>query len=179
MTEETIDLLVVTTGGSIDAHLEYEDDSSDRTFAPCKEVLNRETNIPKVIESLGLELRVEYKPICMKNSDEITDTDRSAMYEAILESSAEFVVITHGLNTLAETQRYLHKQPGNIGKTVVLVGAKRPETYAVKSDTQFQLGFAIASAQTARHGIYRVDNGRLLDTQDRRYDHDQFRNATG
>lgn len=181
MTEETIDLLVLTTGGSIDAYWYWP--SAERP-GDCREVLNPETEIPEVIKYLGIQGNITYVPICMKVSDDITDVDRDAMYIAISKSPAESVVITHGLNTIEQTQIYLEQKlradnPLTLPKTVILVGSNTPEIFGHHQEGIIQVGFAIASSFTARHGVYRVDNGRLLDSQDRKYDHDQFRNATG
>lgn len=177
MTEETIDLLVLTTGGSIDAHFEEP--------APKEliEVVNDPSEIPSIIRELELGIKIAYDEICTKMSDDITNDNRDRMYEGIIQSPVTYVVITHGLNSLKQTQVYLDDRlsPQRLlgsGKTVVLVGAKHPAEFE-DSDAKFNLGFAIASAQTARPGVYRVDNGRLLDIQGRKYDHDQFRNATG
>ncbi|MBI3032281.1 asparaginase [Candidatus Woesearchaeota archaeon] len=181
MTKETIDLLIVTTGGSIDAYMKWP--SAERP-GWCIEILNRETQIPEIVKHLGIEGKVEYVPICMKNSDDITDADRDAMYKAIAKSPQESVVITHGLNTLKQTQIYLERKlradnPLTLPKTIVLVGSKTPDVAGHHGEGIIQVGYAIASSLTARHGVYRVDNGRLLDVQGRKYDHDQFRNATG
>lgn len=166
MTEETIDLLVLTTGGSIDAHLD----------GSGNEVFDETSHIPQIIEGLGLRLKVGYADICLKNSDDITNEDRERMYEVIAQSPTQSVVVTHGLNTIKQTHKYLGTLPD---KTIVLVGSKDAEHTYGTNEIPFALGFAIASSFTARHGVYRVDNGRLLDVQGRRYDHNQFRNSRG
>ena len=70
------------------------------------------------------------------------------------------IVITHGTDTMEETAAVLGR--GISGKTVVLTGAMVPYTFG-SSDGMFNLGTALAFAQTLAPGVYVAMNGRCFD----------------
>ena len=68
-------------------------------------------------------------------------------------------MITHGTDTMSETAAVLGA--GLSGKTVVLTGAMVPYTFG-SSDGIFNLGTALAFAQTLAPGVYVAMNGRYF-----------------
>jgi L-asparaginase len=72
------------------------------------------------------------------------------------------VFITHGTDTMAETARQLEASVP--GKTIVLTGAMVPYKFG-SSDGMFNLGSALAFAQTLPAGVYVAMNGRCFPAQ--------------
>jgi len=68
-------------------------------------------------------------------------------------------VITHGTDTMVETAIVLAR--GIADKTVVLTGAMIPYKFG-SSDGLFNLGSALAFAQTLPPGVYVAMNGRCF-----------------
>ncbi len=107
----------------------------------------------------------EVDPIMLKDSLELTDEDRLRVLEAILAAPEDRIVITHGTSTMGATARFLD---GRVkGKTVVLTGAMRPFSLGA-SDSMFNLGAAVASAQILEAGVWGTMNGRVFSAQDLR-----------
>ncbi|HMT73054.1 MAG TPA: asparaginase domain-containing protein, partial [Chitinophagaceae bacterium] len=69
------------------------------------------------------------------------------------------IVITHGTDTMSETAQFLAQKVKD--KTVVLTGAMIPIKFG-SSDGLFNLGSALAFAQTLPAGIYVAMNGRYF-----------------
>lgn len=93
---------------------------------------------------------------CQKDSLDMDDTDRTAIRLRIAESKRKAVVVTHGTDTMGVTAKFLSgKFPG---RTIIIVGARLPEVFK-DSDADFNLGFAIALAQTFPPGVYTAEHG--------------------
>jgi L-asparaginase len=69
------------------------------------------------------------------------------------------IVITHGTDTMETTARVLGEEIQN--KTIVLTGAMVPYKFG-SSDGLFNLGSALAFAQTLPPGVYIAMNGRYF-----------------
>jgi len=69
------------------------------------------------------------------------------------------IVVTHGTDTMVATARCLAADVR--GKTIVLTGAMVPYRFG-SSDGLFNLGSALASAQTLPEGVYVAMNGRCF-----------------
>jgi L-asparaginase len=96
----------------------------------------------------------------MIDSTEMTDVDRQLILKSCTDASDERVVITHGTDTMSETARFLGERIND--QTIVLTGAMVPYTFG-SSDGLFNLGSALAFAQTLPHGVYVAMNGRYFD----------------
>jgi L-asparaginase len=68
-------------------------------------------------------------------------------------------VITHGTDTMENTARVLAEN--NINKTIILTGAMIPIKFG-SSDGLFNLGSALAFAQSLPVGVYVAMNGRYF-----------------
>ena len=95
----------------------------------------------------------------MKDSLEFTDKERELIARACNECEENKVLITHGTDTMSITAAYLSDKVLN--KTVVLTGAMIPYAFGT-SDGFFNLGAALAFAQTLPAGIYVAMNGRYF-----------------
>ena len=137
------------TGGTFDK--EY-DEINGRLFF-------KDTHVREMLKLGRCSLDLEIRTLMMIDSQEMTPTDREMIRKHCEESDADRIVITHGTDTMAETARYLGKRLKD--KTVVLVGALVPYTFG-SSDGLFNLGSAMAFAQTLPPGVYVAMNGRCF-----------------
>ncbi len=115
-----------------------------------------------VREMLGLArcmVPVDVRTLMMIDSLEMTDADRDIIAKNCAECDHARIVITHGTDTMEVTARYLG--PKVTDKTVVLTGAIIPYTFG-SSDGLFNLGSALAFAQTLPPGVYVAMNGRYF-----------------
>lgn len=146
-------LLVVTTGGTIDKL--YFDALS--TYQIGDSVVER------VLHQARVALPFRVVELLRKDSLELTDADRAAIVATVAAAPETRVVITHGTDTMTETAAaLLATGAGTAGKTIVLVGALAPARFA-DSDAPFNLGMAVAAAQTAAPGVWIAMNGTVFD----------------
>ena len=98
-------------------------------------------------------------PLMAKDSLEMTDQDRVLIRKAVEGAVEDKIVITHGTDTMTTTADAL---AGITNKTIVLTGALAPAIFK-DSDAVFNIGCAVATAQTAGPGIYITMNGRVFE----------------
>jgi L-asparaginase len=146
---DEIPIRFVTTGGTIDkvyfdakSRFEVGDSTLDELFAQAK------VTFAYVIET-----------VCKKDSLDLTDADREAIRAVVARAPESRVVVTHGTDTMVETARVLE---GIAGKTIVLTGALSPARFH-ESDAIFNVGMAVAAAQTLPAGVYLAMSGRIFD----------------
>ncbi|MFH1143241.1 MAG: asparaginase domain-containing protein [Candidatus Eisenbacteria bacterium] len=137
------------TGGTFDK--EY-DDINGRLFF-------KDTHVREMLRLGRCGLDIEVRTLMMIDSQEMTAVDREIIHKSCIEADPDHIVITHGTDTMAETARYLGERIRD--KTVVLVGALIPYTFG-SSDGLFNLGSAVAFAQTLPRGVYVAMNGRCF-----------------
>ncbi|WP_147652234.1 asparaginase domain-containing protein [Vulcaniibacterium gelatinicum] len=143
------ELLVVTTGGTIDKV--YFDDKSDYQVG--------EPQIARILEELGVAFRFTVIPLLRKDSLYITDADRELLRATIAAQPMRHVLVTHGTDTMVETAKVLAGIPG---KTIVLTGALNPARFR-GSDAEFNIGTAVGAVQSLPPGVYIAMNGRVWD----------------
>lgn len=143
-------LLFIQAGGTIDK--EYPPGATHHGY-------NFEIGEPALTLILARALiRLSWMVVtaCRKDSLDMDDADRKAIQLRIAESKRKAVVVTHGTDTMSATAKYLSgKFPG---RTIIIVGARLPEAFK-RSDADFNLGFAIALAQTLPAGVYVAEFG--------------------
>ena len=138
------------TGGTFDK--EYNEISGELFF--------KDSHVREMLKLGRCNLDVHIRTLMMIDSTEMTDVDRELIRKACAESSDDHIVITHGTDTMSETARFLGESVE--GKTIVLTGALVPYTFG-SSDGLFNLGSALAFAQTLPPGVYVAMNGRIFD----------------
>ena len=143
------ELLVVTTGGTIDKV--YFDDKSDYQIG--------EPQIGRILEELGVAFRFRVIPILRKDSLHITAGDRELLRATIAAQPARHVLVTHGTDTMVETARVLASLAD---RTIVLTGALSPARFR-GSDAEFNVGTAVGAVQSLPPGVYIAMNGRIWD----------------
>jgi len=141
------ELLVITTGGTIDKV--YFDDKSDYQVG--------DPQIGRIFEELGVAFRFRVLPIIRKDSLHISGEDRELIRATIAAQPAQYVLITHGTDTMVETASVLAGIPD---KTIVLTGALNPAGFR-GSDAEFNIGTAVGAVQSLPAGVYVAMNGRV------------------
>lgn len=141
-------LQIFTTGGTIDKV--YFDAKSDYEIG--------EPMIGVILREAEVTFTHDIRALMRKDSLELDDRDRAEIRQAVEESVARHVLITHGTDTMAETARALQ---GIDDKVIVLTGALSPARFR-SSDAIFNIGAAVAAVQTLPPGVYIVMNGRVF-----------------
>ena len=150
-----MDVQIFTTGGTIDKV--YFDARSEYEVG--------EPQIMEILKAVGVALRYDCEVLMRKDSLEIDDDDRRTIAARIVGSEADRILLTHGTDTMVATARVVSEALGpEPTKTVVLVGSLTPARFKV-SDAEFNVGFALAAAQTLAPGVYVAMNGRVFDPE--------------
>ena len=147
-------LRIIITGGTFDK--QYDAIRGQLTF--------KDSHLPEIIEQVRSTLPVELETNQLVDSLDMQDENRQRVLLACRNAPEDYIVITHGTDTMSETaavlgQAFVAGDPQLAGKHIVLTGAMVP--YSVSgSDALFNLGGAFLAAQLTDPGVYIVMNGR-------------------
>ena len=149
---QTIQLLI--TGGTIDK--QYQATTGELNFPA--------THLPQLLLEANTTLDIDIQVLMQKDSLEMTELDRELIDQACSNAKSQWIVITHGTDTMVETALTLLNttmtgKPST--KTIVLTGAMRPFMLQ-HSDASFNIGAAIMAVQLASPGVYICMNGQLF-----------------
>jgi len=140
---------IFVTGGTFDK--EYNELTGTLFFT--------RTHVPALLRQGRCRAPVRVTPLMLIDSLDMTGADRQRIAAACRSARERRIVITHGTDTMCVTAcllaRLIH------GKTIVLTGAMIPITFG-SSDGLFNLGSAVAFAQTLPPGVYVAMNGRYF-----------------
>lgn len=140
---------IFITGGTFDK--EYNEINGKLFF--------KESHLSDLLELGRNQIPIEATTLMMIDSLEMTEEDRNLITKECSQCAEDRIVITHGTDTMAITAKKLATQIKN--KTIVLTGAMIPIKFG-SSDGLFNLGSALAFAQTLPHGVYIAMNGRYF-----------------
>ena len=140
---------IFITGGTFDK--EYNELNGQLYF--------KDSHMSDLLEMGRSRVPVEIRTLMMIDSLEMTDEDRELIIHQCNNCDESQIVITHGTDTMAETAKVLAKKVP--GKTIILTGAMIPIKFG-SSDGLFNLGSALAFAQTLPAGVYVAMNGRYF-----------------
>ncbi|MFN8276717.1 MAG: asparaginase domain-containing protein [Chitinophagales bacterium] len=140
---------ILITGGTFDK--EY-DEINGRLFF-------KDTHLPELLKLGRCNLDVSLRTLMMIDSLEMTDDDRHLIINMCTKCDEDRIVITHGTDTMEVTAQVLGA--AQLPKTIVLTGAMIPYKFG-SSDGLFNLGTALAFAQSLPHGVYVAMNGRYF-----------------
>ncbi len=143
----TIQLLV--TGGTFDK--EYNELDGSLVF--------KDTHIQEMLRLGRCKVNVDVRTLMMIDSMEMTEMERGIILENCRKCKRERIVITHGSDSMEVTAQTLGQAIKN--KTIVLTGAMVPYKFG-SSDGLFNLGSALAFAQSLPHGVFVAMNGRCF-----------------
>jgi L-asparaginase len=145
-----MNIKLFVTGGTFDK--EYNELNGQLFF--------KDTHIHEILKLGRSKLSLNIKTLMLIDSLDMTDTHRSEIAENCRISEESRIVITHGTDTMTHTAAYLASE--KINKTIILTGAMIPYKFG-SSDGLFNLGGALAFAQTLPAGVYIAMNGRYFD----------------
>lgn len=146
----------ILTGGTIDSY-----------FDPAKDsvVIGKRTMVPDFIKKLKLHNKCEFAVATLKDSRDLRYYDRKSILELVKKSKHEMIIITHGTYTMPDTAQFLKDNLLDNKKTIVFTGSMIPLKGFELTDSQFNLGYAVACVQTLPVGVYLCMNGRVFDPQ--------------
>jgi L-asparaginase len=141
----------ITTGGTI-----------DKVYFDRKDAYEvGDPQVGEVLERADVGFPYSIRTLFKKDSLDLTDEDRRAIREAIETDDHERFVVTHGTDTMVASARALR---GIRGKVVVFTGSAQPARFQ-ESSAIFNIGCAVAAAQTLPPGVYIAMNGRIFDPE--------------
>jgi len=140
---------IFVTGGTFDK--QYNELTGELFF--------QNTHLTDMLKRGRCRLHVEIETLMMIDSLQMTDTDRALILERCAGAAETRIVITHGTDSMEQTAAVLGRAIS--GKTIVLTGAMVPYQFG-SSDGMFNLGTALAFAQSLDPGVYVAMNGRCF-----------------
>ncbi|MEM7259511.1 MAG: asparaginase domain-containing protein [Pseudomonadota bacterium] len=141
---------IVTTGGTIDKI--YFDAKSDYQIG--------DPVIGKLLQRMGVVVDYEVHALMRKDSLELTDIDRHTIAAKVKSVDSDYVLVTHGTDTMVDTGRCLREQVPD--KRIVLTGALQPAAFR-ETDAVFNIGCALGALQMVDNGVFIAMNGRVFD----------------
>lgn len=145
-----MDIKLFVTGGTFDK--EYNELNGQLFF--------KETHIHEILKLGRSRLSLNIQTLMLIDSLDMSELDRISISENCKNCQENSIVITHGTDTMTQTAEYIASQ--KINKTIILTGAMIPYKFG-SSDGLFNLGGALAFAQTLPAGVYIAMNGRYFD----------------
>ena len=140
---------IFITGGTFDK--EYNELNGELYF--------KDTHMNDLLEMGRSKLNVEIRTLMMVDSLEMSQEDRELIVHQCIHCEEDKIVITHGTDTMTITAKILAEKIKD--KTIVLTGAMIPIKFG-SSDGLFNLGSALAFAQSLAPGVYVAMNGRCF-----------------
>ncbi|HQV56014.1 MAG: asparaginase [Chitinophagaceae bacterium] len=140
---------IFITGGTFDK--EYNEITGQLYF--------NDTHLHDLLDMGRSKVSVEIRTLMMVDSLEMTDEDRELIAHQCNQCEEDKIVLTHGTDTMSETAKMLAQKVKD--KTIILTGAMIPIKFG-SSDGLFNLGSALAFAQTLPVGVYVAMNGRYF-----------------
>ncbi|EKD56778.1 MAG: hypothetical protein ACD_58C00093G0001 [uncultured bacterium] len=142
---------IFITGGTFDK--EYDQIQEKLVF--------RDSHVQQMLELGKCKVDVSLRTLMMIDSLYMTDADRELIAKNCANCEEDKIVITHGTSTAEKTAELFVKYPELKKKTIVFTGAMSPYAFG-SSDGMFNLGCAIAFAQSLPNGVYVAMNGHYL-----------------
>jgi L-asparaginase len=142
---------IFVTGGTFDKEYNYI----------TGELFFKDTHLKEMLTRGRCTIDYDVKTLMMIDSLKMTDADRSIIAHNCRACESQYIIITHGTDTMTLTASVLAAE--KIDKTIVLTGAMIPYAFGTSSDGFFNLGSALAFAQVLPHGVYVIMNGRFFD----------------
>lgn len=140
---------ILITGGTFDK--EYNELNGKLFF--------KGSHLPEMLSLGRSRLNIKVETLMMIDSLDMTEKDRNSIAQFCLSSNYNQIVITHGTDTLVRSAKMIADAVHN--KTIVITGAMIPYKFG-SSDGLFNLGSALAFAQTLPNGVYIAMNGRYF-----------------
>lgn len=139
---------IFTVGGTIDK-VYFDAKSTYQVGDP---------RVTEILKSANITFEYECESLLYKDSLDMDDQDRQLIFDKLQADTHQYIVITHGTDTMVETARKLQAISD---KVIVLTGAMEPARF-ISSDAVFNVGCAIGAVQCLPPGIYIAMNGRIF-----------------
>ena len=143
-------LKILITGGTFDK--EYDEIKGSLYF--------KETHMAEILELGRSRVDVNIEKLMLIDSLDMTPNQRELIVSKCIDSDEDQIVITHGTDTMTITGKMLAEK--KMDKTIILTGAMIPYKFG-SSDGLFNLGGAIAYAQSLPSGVYIAMNGQFFE----------------
>lgn len=140
-------LLVLTTGGTLDKVY----------FDALSEYQVGDAVAGNILTAMNVNFEFDVNEICRKDSLELTDQDRENLKTAIESSDANYVLITHGTDTMVDSANYIGEQAD---KVIIFTGAMQPAAFS-NTDAVFNIGTAVGAFSVAQPGSYIAMSGQV------------------
>lgn len=144
---------IIVTGGTFDKH--YDAIKGELTF--------KQSHLPAILDQARVTLPIALEINQLIDSLEMRDEHRASILAACQVAPESCIVVIHGTDTMAQTAAVVGK--AGLNKTIVFTGAMIPHSVQ-GSDALFNLGFALAAAQSLPANTYVAMNGRVFDWQE-------------
>ena len=138
---------IFMTGGTFDK--KYDEITGKLYF--------QDTHMGEILELGRSRLKVKITTLMLIDSLRMTDGDRLKTLDYCKSSDEDQIVITHGTDTMTKTCSVLAN--AKLKKIIVQTGAMIPYKFG-SSDGLFNIGGALAFAQSLSYGVYVAMNGR-------------------
>ena len=136
----------------------------DKIYNPLDGALTFDkTHLSEMLYVSRSRLDVDIEPILLIDSLDMNYNHRQNISQKCKDCLEDKIVVTHGTDTMVETAGVLGNEITN--KTIVLTGSMIPYSF-IKTDALFNLGCAIAFAQTLPYGVYVAINGKYFTWDD-------------
>ena len=142
-------ILALVTGGTFDK--EYNLITGELFF--------KDTHLAEMFERGRSTLNITVRTLMMVDSLEMSDEDRSIIQHHCETAKEKHILITHGTDTMVNTAAVLASSIELDDKTIILTGAIIPYQFGMSSDGFFNLGSALAYAQSLQPGVYIAMHG--------------------
>lgn len=143
-------LRFITVGGTIDK-IYFDQMSQYQVGAP---------GVERILQDLPISFEYTIESVLRKDSLDMTPEDRQLVRQAVERCPEQFIVITHGTDTMIDTARLLI---GIANKRIVLTGAMQPADFR-HSDATFNVGMAIGVVFTQQSpGVWITMSGQIFD----------------
>ena len=143
-------LKILITGGTFDK--EYDEIKGSLYF--------KETHMTEILELGRSRVDVNIEKLMLIDSLDMTSNQRELIVSKCTKAEEDQIVITHGTDTMTTTGKMLAEK--KMDKTIILTGAMIPYKFG-SSDGLFNLGGAIAYAQSLPSGVYIAMNGQFFE----------------
>ena len=151
----------ITTGGTIDKIY----------FDALSKFEVGDTAIDAMLADGLVDFDYDVVSLFRKDSLDLTDEDRQALFDYIAADDADRYVITHGTDTMAETADVLRRLDG---RRILLTGALTPARFRT-TDAVFNVGMAVAAVQLIEPGVYIAMSGQVFPAGEVRKNRDMNR----
>lgn len=142
-------ITIIVTGGTFDK--EYDEINGQLYF--------KDTHLREILKLGRSTIPVTLDALMMIDSLQMQESHRQIIADRCTECIDNKIVITHGTDTMVKTASKIAER--QLPKTIILTGAMIPYKFG-SSDGLFNMGCALAFAQTLSQGVYITMNGRYF-----------------